>query len=134
MDLGIAGRVAMVAASSKGIGRAVAASLLAEGCRVSICSRTADEIEAAREEMAAAAPITEVFGARCESRDEELKRAAARLSASARGHRSEHGRSAAGAFRPHEEQWRQGMTRIFNVIGCRARLPASASESGPDST
>jgi 3-oxoacyl-[acyl-carrier protein] reductase len=42
MDLGIASRVAMVAASSKGIGRAVAASLLAEGCRVSICARTAD--------------------------------------------------------------------------------------------
>jgi 3-oxoacyl-[acyl-carrier protein] reductase len=66
MDLGIAGRVAMVAASSKGIGRASAMSLLAEGCRVSICARTADEVEAAREEMAAAAPITEVFGSRCD--------------------------------------------------------------------
>ena len=66
MDLGIAGRVAMVAASSKGIGRAAAMSLLAEGCRVSICARTAVELEAAREEMAAAAPITEVFGSRCD--------------------------------------------------------------------
>src|SRR6476661_6788909 len=57
----------MVAASSKGIGRAVAASLLAEGCRVSICARTA-------EEMAAAAPITEVFGSRCDvTRTEDLE-------------------------------------------------------------
>jgi 3-oxoacyl-[acyl-carrier protein] reductase len=66
VDLGIAGRVAMVAASSKGIGRAAAKALLAEGCRVSICARNADELEAAREEMAAAAPITEVFGCRCD--------------------------------------------------------------------
>jgi 3-oxoacyl-[acyl-carrier protein] reductase len=71
MDLGIAGRVAMVAASSKGIGRAAAMSLLAEGCRVSICARTAVELEAAREEMAAAAPITEVFGSRCDVSSEE---------------------------------------------------------------
>jgi len=40
MDLGIAGRVAMVAAASKGLGRAVAEALAAEGCRLSVCSRT----------------------------------------------------------------------------------------------
>ena len=39
MELGIAGKVAMVAASSKGIGLAVARELAAEGCRVSLCSR-----------------------------------------------------------------------------------------------
>lgn len=66
MDLGIAGRVAMVAASSRGIGRAAAMSLLSEGCKVSICARTPGELEATREEMAAAAPITEVFGSRCD--------------------------------------------------------------------
>ena len=71
MDLGIAGRVAMVAASSKGIGRAAATSLLGEGCRVSICARTADELESAREEMAAAASITEVFGCRCDVTKEQ---------------------------------------------------------------
>jgi 3-oxoacyl-[acyl-carrier protein] reductase len=71
MDLGIAGRVAMVAASSRGIGRAAAMSLLSEGCKVSICARTAVELEAAREEMAAAAPITEVFGCRCDVSKEE---------------------------------------------------------------
>ncbi|HYC58695.1 MAG TPA: SDR family oxidoreductase [Thermoanaerobaculia bacterium] len=40
MDLGINGRVAMVAAASKGLGRAIAESLAAEGCRISVCSRT----------------------------------------------------------------------------------------------
>src|SRR5437879_6204777 len=40
MDLGIAGRVAMVAAASKGLGRAIADALAREGCRLSICART----------------------------------------------------------------------------------------------
>ena len=44
MDLGISGKVAMVAAASKGIGLAVAKSLAAEGCPVSICSRNQDAL------------------------------------------------------------------------------------------
>lgn len=40
MDLGIRGRVAMVAAGTKGIGLAAARELLAEGCLVSFCGRT----------------------------------------------------------------------------------------------
>jgi len=40
MDLGIKGRVAMVAAASKGLGRAAAEALAAEGCKLSVCSRT----------------------------------------------------------------------------------------------
>ncbi len=39
MDLGISGRAAFVAGASAGIGRAVAAALAAEGCRVAICGR-----------------------------------------------------------------------------------------------
>jgi len=44
MDLGISGRVAMVAAASKGIGRACAEALREAGCRVSICARHVDGI------------------------------------------------------------------------------------------
>jgi 3-oxoacyl-[acyl-carrier protein] reductase len=54
MDLGISGRVAMVAAASKGIGRGVAQALVAEGCRVSICSRNAETLQRARAELAEA--------------------------------------------------------------------------------
>jgi 3-oxoacyl-[acyl-carrier protein] reductase len=43
MDLGIRNRVAMVAAASKGLGRAIAQSLAAEGCRLSVCSRSAPD-------------------------------------------------------------------------------------------
>ena len=39
MDLGIKGRVALVAAGSQGLGRAVAMALAAEGVRVAVCSR-----------------------------------------------------------------------------------------------
>ena len=53
MDLGIKDRVAMVAAASKGLGRACATALAEEGCKVSICSRNAEELERARSEVEA---------------------------------------------------------------------------------
>jgi 3-oxoacyl-[acyl-carrier protein] reductase len=40
MDLGLRGRVAVVAAASKGLGRAVAEELAREGAHVAICART----------------------------------------------------------------------------------------------
>jgi 3-oxoacyl-[acyl-carrier protein] reductase len=46
MDLGIAGRVAVVTASSKGLGRASAEALAAEGVAVVLCARGADALEA----------------------------------------------------------------------------------------
>jgi 3-oxoacyl-[acyl-carrier protein] reductase len=47
MDLGLEGRVAIVAAASRGLGRAVAERLAREGAQVSICARRADELDAA---------------------------------------------------------------------------------------
>src|SRR3984957_1397491 len=49
MDLGLSERTAAVAASSKGLGLAVATALAAEGVRVAICGRDADRIKAAAE-------------------------------------------------------------------------------------
>ena len=44
MDLGLKNKVAVVAAASKGLGRAVALELAKEGARISICSRNRDQI------------------------------------------------------------------------------------------
>lgn len=47
MDFGLSGKVALVAAGSKGIGLAIARELAAEGAKVSICARGADALAAA---------------------------------------------------------------------------------------
>jgi NAD(P)-dependent dehydrogenase (short-subunit alcohol dehydrogenase family) len=44
MDLGLAGRTALITGGSKGIGYAVASSLIAEGCRVVLAARSGDEL------------------------------------------------------------------------------------------
>jgi len=68
MDLGLKGRVAMVAAASKGIGKACALALAQEGCRVSICSRDPKALAKAGEEISAhgevKALVTDVSSAR----------------------------------------------------------------------
>jgi 3-oxoacyl-[acyl-carrier protein] reductase len=51
MELGIAGRVALVAASSKGLGRASAAALAAEGARLVICGRGEEALRSAEAEL-----------------------------------------------------------------------------------
>lgn len=51
MDFGLSGKVAMVAAASKGIGLATAKMLANEGCHVSICARTEETLEAAASEI-----------------------------------------------------------------------------------
>lgn len=53
MDLGLTGRVALVCASSRGLGRAVADALASEGCRLMICARGEADLERAAEELRA---------------------------------------------------------------------------------
>lgn len=60
MDFGLTGKVAMVAAASKGLGKACALALAQEGCRVSICARSADALERARAEIAAQGEVVAV--------------------------------------------------------------------------
>jgi len=52
MDLGLRGKVALVAAASRGLGRAIAVELAKEGTKLVLCARGADALAATRNEIA----------------------------------------------------------------------------------
>lgn len=51
MNLGLKNRVALVAASSQGLGLATAEAFAAEGCRLAMCARNRETLEAAAEKI-----------------------------------------------------------------------------------
>jgi 3-oxoacyl-[acyl-carrier protein] reductase len=60
MELGLKGRVAIVAASSHGIGQATARALAAEGCQLALCARNREALKAASTMIRQEFPV-EVF-------------------------------------------------------------------------
>jgi len=66
MDLGLQGKRALVTGSTKGLGRAIVETLLAEGASVSICARNADEVAAAVKELSS---LGKVFGGAVDAAD-----------------------------------------------------------------
>jgi 3-oxoacyl-[acyl-carrier protein] reductase len=64
MDLGLKGKVALVAAASRGLGRAVAEELAAEGASLVLCARGAEALDEACEriERASGVPVLGVAG------------------------------------------------------------------------
>ncbi|MDX1483050.1 MAG: short-chain dehydrogenase/reductase [Alphaproteobacteria bacterium] len=57
MELGIAGRWALVTGASRGIGRAIAKTLGAEGCNLHLAARSAEGLASAAEEITAAGGV-----------------------------------------------------------------------------
>lgn len=73
MDLGLKGRTALVTAASKGMGKACALGLAAEGARVVMCARTERDVDAAADELRAKTGA-EIVAVRADvTREEDVK-------------------------------------------------------------
>jgi 3-oxoacyl-[acyl-carrier protein] reductase len=129
MELGIRGRTAMVAAGSKGLGRAIATALVAEGARVSIAARSPGPL--AETEQALRQAGGEVLAVPTDvSRAEDLERwhaaTIAALGAPSLVVTSTGGPPAGQFEELTEDAWRTGVDgTLMNVIRlCRLVLPA----------
>jgi 3-oxoacyl-[acyl-carrier protein] reductase len=77
MDLGIEGKVALVTAGSKGLGRATALALAAEGARVMMSGRDATTLAATRDEVASIGASVDVRAGDVTDPDEPARLVAA---------------------------------------------------------
>jgi 3-oxoacyl-[acyl-carrier protein] reductase len=125
MDLGIRNRVAMVAAASKGLGRAIAEALAAEGCRLSICSRSLESLAPVREKIGG-----ETLAVACDvSKADDLHRwfdeTVAHFGQVDILVTNTGGPPAAPFLKLSEEQWRSGIdSTLMNVIRlCNLAIP-----------
>jgi NAD(P)-dependent dehydrogenase (short-subunit alcohol dehydrogenase family) len=157
MDLGLKGKTALVTGGSKGIGRAVARALAAEGARVMICARDGETLKRAAGEIERETGAEVLTAAADLSELEAVARVAA--DAVSRLGRLDILVNNAGAikggdfFAIPDEEWlrgwslkllgyirmarevlphmqRQGGGRIINVVGAAARNPATTYMMG----
>jgi len=117
MDLGLQGKVAIVGGASRGIGFATALGLAREGCRVAICARGRERLEAAAQEIRASTG-TEALAVPCDmSQPEEIRRfVAAAVDAFGRLDIvvNNAGGPPPGTFEAHDEAaWQQALDQNF---------------------
>lgn len=129
MDLGIRGRAALVAASSRGLGRAVAEELAAEGCDLVMCARGGEALEEAAAAIRAASD-TRVLAVPADLSDPAQVAAVAAAARAAYGRIdilvTNTGGPPAGPFESHDaDAWRaavrQNLESVLELT--RAALP-----------
>ena len=117
MELGLAGKAALVGGASRGIGRAVALGLAAEGCRVAICARGRERLESTAGEICSATGA-EVIAVPCDmSQPDDIRRFVA-VTVEAFGRLdiivNNAGGPPAGPFEAHgEDAWEQALSQNF---------------------
>ena len=129
MDLGLEGKVALVAGSSQGLGRAIADVLAAEGAKLVINSRSQDAIDRARAEIVEASDADVLTVAQDLSADDGPERVV--HAAEAEFGKvdilvTNTGGPPAGMFEDHsKEVWRQAIAQNFESVVnlVRASLP-----------
>jgi NAD(P)-dependent dehydrogenase (short-subunit alcohol dehydrogenase family) len=140
MELGLAGRRAIVTGGSKGIGKAVASELVAEGAAVTICSRNRGELDETAAELVKKAPgdAGSVLAMACDVTDAGQVAAFVEAAVAAMGGLDILVNNAGGA-RPGQfgtltdEDWHTDIeTKLFSQIRCtRAALPQLRRSAAP---
>jgi len=129
MDFGLKGRVAAIGGASKGIGRASAFALAAEGCRVAISARGEDALNATADELRATG--ADVFVMTCDMGKEDQARDFIRETVKHFGGLdvlvNNHGGPPYGYFETHDqERWNNAInTSFLSGVWCiQEALPA----------
>ena len=139
MELGLAGRRAIVTGGSQGLGRAIAAELLGEGAAVVICARHSDELAATAAELKErAAGSGTLLAMPCDVTDPGQVTALVDAATSAMGGLDILVNNAGGA-RPGkfatltDDDWREDIeVKLFAQIRCiRAALPCLRRSAAP---
>ena len=139
MDLGLAGRRAIVTGGSKGLGLAIAAELLGEGAAVAICSRNTAELDDAAAALAKqAGDSAQIVALACDVTDPEQVTAFVDGAAAALGGIDILVNNAGGA-RPGrfaaltDDDWQADTeVKLFSQIRCiRAALPHLRESAAP---
>ena len=136
MDLGLKNKVALIGGASRGIGKAIALGLAAEGCRVAICARNEGPLLEAADEIRAASDV-DVLAARCDMASaEDIQRFVAQT-VDAFGRLdivvNNAGGPPPGTFEQHsDEAWQAALDQNFlsAVRTIRAALPHLKQQGG----
>jgi 3-oxoacyl-[acyl-carrier protein] reductase len=139
VNLGLDGRRAVVTGGSKGLGKAIAAELMAEGAAVTICSRNSAELEATAAELRKqAAGVGSIVAMACDVTEPDQVAAFIEFTASAMGGLDILINNAGGA-RPGQfstltdDDWHADIeVKLFSHIRCtRAALPHLRRSKAP---